>query len=297
MNTTKQVEEINWNGVDESAQDRMSLQLPLVFWRHGKKDMKELGEQSLAYRGGLFFGFDAAGEGATIELWSEARFEGEKGEVRGLAASVADLAFVRSRRRWFRRDSDSDRTEFRPWSGYQAGFRGQLQIVGFVKGYELPVCFSFKGLLGQAIEAVQREHLSKVVALINRTAPEGKSLPPYAVWTRIKSGKHERVGSGRDTSEVTMPEIFLPPAVDLAFARSRFVGNENLARFQELYLGAADWAREWDYPGMNGDAKHAPDTASQPPRAIATGAQATSESNDYMPDFEGAPPDDDEPPF
>jgi hypothetical protein len=241
------MEEINWDGVNQDAQDPMSLQLPLVMWRHGKLQMKQLGEKNLNYTGGFFFSYEAAGNDTVIDLWSEASFQGDKDEVRGLGASTADIALVRARRRWFR--EVDGKFEFRAWNNYEPGMRGHLQYVGFIKGYEHPVTFSFKGLLGQAIEAIQREHMSKVVSLVNRKAPKGKGLPPYALWVRVKSGKHEKVGSGQQQSEVTMPFIGLPNPVDEGFARGRFVGNANLSIFQDLYIEASDWAREWDYKG------------------------------------------------
>lgn len=286
MTTTKQVEEINWDGVDQSAQDPLSLQLPLVLWRHGKAQMKRAGNNDINYTGGFFFGRDAAGADTVIEHWSEQSFEGDKGEVVGLATSVADIALVRARKRWFK-DGDT-RTEFRAWKNYEQGFRGHVQIVGFIKGFEHPVTFNFKGLLGQAIEAIQREHMSKVLSLINRTAPKGKGLPPYALWVRVQSGKHEKVGSGREQSEVTMPVISLPKTVDLTFAKSRFVGNAALTRFQELYLEASGWAREWDYAGAEAvDTKKAAHEFQKNPTGDAY----------QVPEFAGDQQSDDMPPF
>jgi hypothetical protein len=244
----QQAEEINWGSVDQDAQDRMSLQLPLVLWFHGKAAMKQLGDKNINYTGGFFLSQDAAGAGTEIELWTPQSFEGDKGEVPGIGTNVADIALVRSRKRWFK--ESNDRKEFRAWRNYEQGFRAHLQIVGFIKGFEHPVTFNFKGLLGQAIESIQREHMSKVVAILNRTSPtKGQGLPPYALWVRLKSGKHEKVGGGSQQSEATMPVIVLPPAVDLAFARSRFVGNALLQHMQELYIEAADWVREWEYAG------------------------------------------------
>lgn len=287
MTTTKQqTEEINWDGVDQSAQDRLSLQLPLVLWRHGKVAMKVAGSSNINYAGGFFFSRDAAGVDTAIEHWSEQSFEGDKGTVEGLGATAADIALVRARKRWFR-DGDN-RSEYRAWKNYEPGFRGHVQIVGFIKGFEHPVTFSFKGLLGQSIEAIQREHMSKVLTLINRTAPKGKGLPPYALWVRIKAGKHEKVGSGREQSEVTMPVIALPNPVDVVFAKSRFVGNALLQRMQELYVEAGDWVREWDYAGAEAvDAKKIAHEFQKNP---------TSNGDSYdVPEFAGVPEADDIP--
>lgn len=249
MSTAKQqTEDINWGDIDPNAQDAMSLQLPLVLWFHGKVAMKQLGDKNIGYTGGFFFSQDAAGADTTIDLWTPQSFEGDKGEVLGIGTNIADIALVRSRKRWFK--ESNDRKEFRAWRNYEPGFRAHLQIVGFIKGFEHPVTFNFKGLLGQAIEAIQREHMSKVVAILNRTSPtKGQGLPPYGLWVRLKAGKHEKVGGGSQQSEATMPVIVLPPSVDLAFAKSRFVGNDLFKRMQELYVEASDWVREWDYAG------------------------------------------------
>lgn len=286
---TKQIEEINWDSVNQDAQDPLSLQLPLVLWRHGKREMKQLGEKNLNYAGGFFFSYEAAGNDTVIEGWGEASFQGDKDEVKGLGASVADIALVRARRRWFK--EVDKKFEFRAWNNYEPGMRGHVQYVGFIRGYEHPVTFSFKGLLGQAIEAIQREHMSKVVSLVNRKAPKGKGLPPYALWVQVKSGKHEKVGSGQQQSEVTMPVIGLPNSVDEAFARGRFVGNTNLALFQDLYLEAADWAKEWDYKG------NAPETQAPNAKQIAHEFQQNPTGNSAyeMPEFAGEGPVDDIP--
>lgn len=249
----KPAEEINWDGADQSAQDAISLQLPLVLWRHGKVQMKQLGDKNINYTGGFFLSRDDAGADTAIDLWSEQSFQGDDGEVFGLGSSAADIALIRSRRRWFK--ETDNRVEFRAWNRYEQGFRGHLQVVGFIKGFEHPVTFNFKGLLGQYIESIQREHASKVVSLINRTAPKGKGLPAYALWVRVRTGKHEKAGSGSQQSEVTMPMIGLPNVVDLAFARTRFVGNALVQRMQELYAEATDWSREWDYAGGSGGAE------------------------------------------
>lgn len=285
---TPPVEEINWDGVDQDAQDPMSLQLPLVLWRHGKAQMKQLGAGNINYTGGLFFSRDAAGADTKIENWTDQSFEGDKGEVLGLGANVAEVSFVRSRKRWFKEGKNS--TEYRNWKHYEDGFRGHVQFVGFIKGFEYPVTFTFKGLLGQYIESIQREHMSKVLSILNRTSPtKGKGLPPYALWIKLKSGKHEKAGGGDQQSEVTMPMIVLPDKIDLAFARSRFVGNALFRRMQELYMEAADWVREWDYAG-------GAETVDAKKIAHEFQKNPTGEAYD-VPPYAGAKQEDDEVPF
>jgi len=270
---TKQPSEIDWNDVNPEAQEEMPLTLPVAFWRHGDSKLKKLGETDINYIGGLFFTYDQAGEGAEIEGWAESSFQGEEEDVYGLGAHTADITIIRYRRRWFHQGEE--RTEYRPWNGYEKGFRAQMQAIGLIKGYDNPVCFSFKGIAVSHVQSILRERYRQIMSVVNREAPEGKSLPPYALWIRITAGKHEKVGQSREQSEVTMPEIVLPKGIDRNFALSCYVGREYLIRSQELFLEADKWAHEWEVVPTSQPAKQVT------PQQVATEMQAPANSDPY----------------
>lgn len=232
----------DWDAVDGTAQDAIQFSAPIVFWKHGKQAMQKVG--GVEHTGGFFFTYDEAGDDAEIAKWQKASFTNDEGkEIEGLAAQGAQITIVRSRRRWFK--EDGNRRIFRPWNQYEDGYRGQMQSIGFINGYSVPVCFSVKGLLLTHFDEVIRYHNSKVVSIANQTAPEGKKLPAYALWMVVQAGKHSKAGQGNKQSEVTWPELWLPKTVDLEYARKMYVGSDQLIRSQALYRELDDWAQQW----------------------------------------------------
>lgn len=233
--------DFDWDKIDSAAQDAIPLTFPSVFWQHGSSELEEMGEKHWKYRGGLFFISD---DDLAIPQWQSAKFKGDKDDVHGYATTSAHVAFIRYRRRWFQ--DDNGHKLFRPWNQYQPGFRAQMQVIGFIRGYDDPVCFSFKGMVVNYIQNIIKEHYNRIVSVANKTAPEGRKLPHYAIWLTLKSGKFEKAGAGQRTSEVTYPEIVLPKLIDHNYCVERYVGRDNLVRFQDLYHEAEQWAHEWD---------------------------------------------------
>lgn len=258
------VTDFDWNDVDSNAQDVVRFSAPVVFWMHGKSEMEEAG--GVKFTGGFFFTYEQAGEGADIPDWKESWFKGDKDKIYGLATRTAKIALVRSRRRWFQ--EIGGRMHYQPWNKYQEGFRAQMQSIGFISGYEAPVCFSFKGMLVSHIEEIVRYHTSKVVALANQTAPQGKKLPAYALWMNVTAGKHSEAGKGNKTHEVTMPELWLPKTINLDLARSLYVGKEQLLRSQALYHELDSWAQEWNQFALADEDTENTDTLGATDRAV-----------------------------
>ena len=285
--------DFDWDGVDPGAQDEVALSFPVVMWRNGSSDLEALGED-INHVGGFFFTYEHAGDGTSIKGWKEASFKGDRGKVPGIAAHKAMVSFIRGRKRWFRQMNDH--TEYRAWGGYEPGFRAQMQIIGFVKGYENPVCFSFKGLNVNNVESIRREH-AKVLAIVNRSAPEkGVTMPAYALWTVIDAGPHEMVGKGQQ-SEATPPRICLPKELNLDVARSLYVGRDLLLASQNLYRELDQWAHEWDRFGAAQDASAndsgvTPEDAREALAAAAFDAQAPASQRPAAPatgDFDEDP--------
>ncbi len=233
----------DFDDVDGTAQDEIQFSAPSVFWKHGSKKFKE--SDGINHLGGFFFTYEQAGADAEIPGWQPSSFVGDNDkEIEGLSAFKARIIIVRSRRRWFK--DDGGQMTYRAWNDYVKGFRGQMQSVGFIQGYDAPVCFTFKGMAVSRVEEVIRYHSAKVVSVANKEAPQGRKLPGYALWMNVMSGKHEKVGSGRDVAEVTMPELYTPKVVDLEYARKLYVGRDMLIAGQTLYRGLDEWAAQWN---------------------------------------------------
>jgi hypothetical protein len=237
--------DFDFDDVDSGAQDAIDLRFPTLVWRNGDSSLEELGAENINYSGGFFFGYENAGADTVIKDWSPAAFKTEGKKVQGIAARKAAVTFVRSRRRWFQQDQNG-RKQFRPWNNYQEGFRAQIQLIGFIKGYPDPVCFPFKGLSVSEIDNIQKEHYSKIVSLANRQSPDAtKRLPAYAFWTVIEAGPHKYVGD-KQKSEATMPKIVLTGQLTLETAKKLYVGRDQLKASQELYRLAEGWSHRWD---------------------------------------------------
>lgn len=236
--------DFDFDKADSGAQDSVPLSFPVVFWRHGNPDLTELGADNIKYTGGLFL---LSEDELKIDGWKDASFKGDKDTVTGYAASAGHIVLVRSRKRWFK--TVDNRNQFRPWNQYQPGDRGQMQAIGFIRGYDEPVCFSLKGMMIEFIQNILKEQNAKVLSVVNKEAPTGKALPLYSIWMTIKAGKHEKSGSGNKQSDVTYPEIVLPKSVDRDYCVKRYVGAANLVKFQSLYRELEQWSHEWDATG------------------------------------------------
>lgn len=249
MSTTNDndLDYFGFDSVNPDAQDKQKLSFPYVMWRRGDSKMEELGKEHFSYRGGFFATFEQIGADASIPGWTKGKFKGEKDSIEGLCASKAAIAIIRTRRRWIQ--EVGGQMKYRPWNQYEAGMKGQMQAIGLIKGFAHPVCFSFKGLTISDIEVAQRDHSSRVMGIVNRVAPQGKKLPPYALWSIIASGPHDMAGKGAQKSEVTPPRLVLPEAITIEQCRKLFIGKELLAFAQDLYMEAADWAAEWSQGG------------------------------------------------
>ena len=49
---------------------------------------------------------------------------------------------------------------------------------------------------------------------------------------------------------VTLPTLGIPSEITREYLLSRYVGRENLIRFQEWYRDAGSWVEAWEKSGM-----------------------------------------------
>ncbi|MFN7931548.1 MAG: hypothetical protein U0Y68_27185 [Blastocatellia bacterium] len=94
-------------------------------------------------------------------------------------------------------------------------------------------------------EAVN-QHTDLILPVANKTAPTGKKLPPYALYTHIGAAGHVMKGEGNDKSEVTQPMLYKPKDITRDYALDLYVGRERLIVFQKLFLQHEEWAHAWD---------------------------------------------------
>lgn len=98
--------------------------------------------------------------------------------------------------------------------------------------------------------------------MVNRTKPAGSpGFEPYAMWFVVEPGPHESQASKGDaskTSEVTKPRLYTPDNVDLAYARTLWVGADNYKAFCQLYKDTEAWQTQ--FPKSQESDPHTSDT-------------------------------------
>lgn len=241
--------------VDPTAQTALEFSAPSVQWMNGKRALQKAG--GLSFTGGFFFSYEQCEEGTTIPKWEQdSRVVGNGKEIQGIGAHVAGVTFIRFRRRWVI-ETDNHR-EFRAWNNYEPGMRGHMQVIGFIKGYPNPVCFTFRGTAIRDVTNIMQEHARKVCAFVNKSIPQGKpKLPTFAFWTGVRAGPHAMVGQG-EQSEVTAPTIAIPKEITSEYCQSIYVGRENLLASQQLFHELDSWSAAWNFDAAPTAQQHAP---------------------------------------
>jgi hypothetical protein len=240
--------DFDFDVVDPAASEVTAPAYPIAQWHNGQQTLKALG--GVPYTGGLVLPSKYLPDGFAIPNWTLTQMTFRSGkEESALTAQKAMIAPIRSRFRWFVNQAGVV-TNF-PRSAYAAGsnMRGHLQVLSAVQGLDEPIVITFKGKASQTFENLLKDFMTRVVQLANRHAPKGRALPRYAFWMTLAPGPHTKAGNAGQEAVVTLPTLALPLDVTLDYARSIYVGRDNLLAFQDWYRQAEPWAAEWDKTG------------------------------------------------
>lgn len=292
--------------VDETAQEAEELRLPRVTWYNGNSKMKAAG--GIVYTGGMTCRRESLGDDVAIPNWTVGSFEADGKTIETLENTYPVIAVVRYRRRWAKFNGNTCE-EWYPITGeYRDGFKIQIEAAGFIKGYDLPVRFDLKGHASSGLLDAMRDHSTKIVSVANKSAPQGKSLPSYAFWLRLKPGNHHLVGKGKQ-SEATLPELLIDKEITDDYVRRLYVGKDQMIHFQQFFHELDGWSKEWNSTANSSYSDSAYDVPefAGTPRDEIEGAQrhqartmAASAGGGQPPSFSEAPPpsiDGDEIPF
>lgn len=292
------MEDYAFEYVDETAQEAEEMRLPHVTWLNGKTAMKAAG--GIVYTGGMTARRESLKEGAEIPNWTIGGFEADGKTIETLETATPVITVIRYRRRWAKFDGRTCQHWYPITEQHQNGYKIQVEAAGFIKGFDLPVRFDFRGHASTALLDAMREHASKIVSVANQSAPQGKGLPSYAFWLRLKSGAHEKVGKSQQ-SDATKPQIVLPKEITQDYVRGLYVGKDALIRSQAFFHELDGWAREWSDKAANqqshaedGEAYAMPEYAGESRQAAKAATSAAWGGEMSRPDDLD---DDYEPPF
>lgn len=265
------MEDYAFEYVDENAQEVEELRLPRITWYNGNSKLKAAG--GIVYSGGMTARSESLGDDVAIPNWTVGSFDADGKTIETLENIYPVIAVVRYRRRWAKFNGNTCE-DWYPISGeYRDGYKIQVEAAGFVKGFDSPVRFDLKGHASTGLLDSMRDHSAKIVSVANKTAPQGRSLPSYAFWLRLKPGKHRLVGKGKQ-SEATPPELLIDREITNEYVRNLYVGKDAMIRSQQFFHELDGWAKEW-----NG-------------RAQTNHPNNFSEDEAYdMPEFAGQPKD------
>jgi uncharacterized protein YukE len=241
--------DFDYDVVDPNAAERSVPTYPVAQWHNGQRALKAAG--GVQYTGGAVLPARYLPGRFRISSWAMERITFRSGkEERALTSDKVVMAPIRARFRWFARQGTE--TIHYPRSAYVMGahMRGHLQVLAAIRGADEPIVATFKGKASQAFEALMKDFSAKVVQVVNRLAPKGKSLPRYAFWMSIAPGPHTKTGSAGQEAFVTLPTLALPADISRDFLQTIYVGRENLIRFQEWYREAEPWADAWEKTGV-----------------------------------------------
>lgn len=236
------MEDYAWEYTDETAQEAEELRLPRVTWYNGNSKMKTAG--GIVYTGGMTARRESLGDGLEIPNWTIGSFDVDGKTIETLENTYPVITVVRYRRRWAKFNGNTCEHWYPMTGEYRDGYKIQVEAAGFIKGFDSPARFDLKGHASTALLDAMRDHAGKIVTVANKNAPQGKALPAYAFWLRLKPGKHQMVGKGKQ-SEATLPELLTDKEITEAYVRSLYVGKDAMIRSQAFFHELDGWAKEW----------------------------------------------------
>ncbi len=254
MSTERQ---FDWELVNPDAQEPTKESFPYLQWHHGKSDLEELGEEDVRFRGGWLFNLtqkaNRFGDDFTLPGFKSLSVKLGRDKQPCLGAPSARFAILRRRFCWMQKDDRGREIFFSAIQNkHRPGFIGKVQFLAIPAGIEAAdsaehlFILTAKATAGMCLQEAVRDHRDLILPVANKTAPAGRKLPPYALYTHIGAANHVMKGEGNDQSEVTQPTLYKPAQITREYALDLYVGGARLTAFQELFLSHEEWAHAWD---------------------------------------------------
>lgn len=259
--------------IDQDTIESEGSLYPAISYHSGDPAKKKVG--GLEYEGGWFISEDGAPTDMTTYGWQKDSFVNRKGEeIPGYWTPEISVSVIRRRRRWV--------VSGQPfaWNQYEQAKetgspRGHQQYLVLLKGAEDlgPFVIGLKGHAGMSFEGSRMYSSTGALACFNRTviaAANAMTKPqkwPYrAFWLTVGSLKEKgapvfkEVGSGSDTSKITLPvPVGLPEKAAEVDLDQFYVGDDVLTQVNQIFTDVEGWANAWDsFTGAtNGNGKAA----------------------------------------
>jgi hypothetical protein len=256
-------------GIDVDVEDpSFGSQYPIIQWVNGDPGKKKSG--GLEYTGGFFISAEQGLDNVPgAEPYTLITANGD--EVEGFAVRDLEITPVRFRRSWLAQADEKGLSQRFPWNAYEDAVehdhqdrpRGRGQLVALVSGMEEPVVITLSGMTSAAVFSAGRDrgiipNFSQIVInrakQLARRAGRNIDYPLCAFKLTVGPKRDEKgeplfdtVGSGQNTSKVTMPVWLDQPEgmADEAYIRRHFVGREMFGKTQDMHKACDEWVMQW----------------------------------------------------
>lgn len=234
----QQYDDFDFSIAEGTNQDYIDV-YPRIQWQHGSRQLAKLGDV-VAHTGGLFVPADQF-PNFSAEGWKEDSFITSKNEeIKGHSTTKAFLSVLRVKTWW--PEGEGSKTHMLCCiKGVDGLF--SLQVGGISKGQPMLNAFT--------------AHRSQIVNMVNRTKPAGMmGFEPYALYFVVEPGPPETQSSKADAtkgSEVTKPRLYVPETIDLAYARTLWVGGDEYKKLCQLYKDTEAWQTQFPKPQTHED--------------------------------------------
>lgn len=222
---TAPINEIEWDAVEGENTD-FADRYPRMQWNHGSKQAAGFNKT-----GGLFIAKDQFPNFSGVGFSPVTFITRDGEEIEGYGATEAHIAVIRVKHQWIKDDN-----------GKNVPLAHALCVVKDVPDL---ICLSLRGP-SKALEFQKtfNQHIAQVVAVANRTKPEGRNpLEPFALWFRLSVGDLVSIPSkdGKSSSIVTPFALSAPEKIDREYVTSLWVGTDNYKSFASYWKDTKKW--------------------------------------------------------
>jgi len=245
------------NSAVDSEGIRLPFTAPIIWWKHGSKQMKDLGD--VRYYGGWGTNaeefFAAVGEyGSQPSTFNAATFSGHEGEYEVYQSRGVLVAPIATRKRWIQNNGSKGRSHLQMLCMMGSKTDNGIQSWG-------PVVLSAKGLTTREIENAMRKFETATAEVRRDFAP---GVPTLYFWRAIGTfGKaaYTTAGSGNASATVTYPTLYMPTEINEGHLKAWFVGNDTAGEMVQFRNDAAEWIndKQWKQGKDSLDAETAVD--------------------------------------
>lgn len=251
-------ENVNSDPMQSALHDGIQLPFPTLFasWHNGKKELAELGTDSVKYAGGWEMS-EKYYEGVKdqfpdLPMFKMAAMNGKESYNAYLAKTLIVVP-VGIRERSLMKVDGRDVVVKK----FTKGARAHMQLLAYLATQNMepfaPIVLSAK--------SNSARYIKDAIKLFDDNTKEirsGVKVPYYRFWLRLGIGtpKFETVGRGDNTSDITPCQLIEPATGwNMDVLKRTYIGQEMIAKIDEMQIASAEWLNDKIWLGLASENK------------------------------------------